>query len=183
MKNYSFILFIVFCFIYLPLFPQERSSLNDFENTLTRNRIQIGYSSIIREDDKPELKNVFLNLNHRSSKFNPYTKSFKINWALEPGINFLLIDDNDIKGLGVVPYGKVGPEMSLFKNMFIGGNVGIGASLFNYFFIYPFVGLNAYYLIPLDKNLFIELESGFHTSYVKHSQPYLIYIAGGISIK
>lgn len=176
---------VFFCFfIIYPIFSQENlASLKENENNLTRNRTQLGYSTIVRQNDKLELKNVFINLNHRTSGFNSFTKPFTVEWAFEPGINFLYIDDIDINGLGIVPYVKAGPEMILSRNLFLGGNIGLGASLTNYFFIWPFVGVNIYYLIPLDKTLFLEFETGFHTTYTKDYTPYVIYLAVGISIE
>ncbi len=79
MFNYSIKLLLLCCFIVSPIFSQENfSSLKDFEYNFTRNRTQLGYSTIVRQNDKPELKNVFMNLNHRTSRFNSFTKPFMV---------------------------------------------------------------------------------------------------------
>jgi len=182
-KNISKFLFFWFLFSII-IFPQEKSNyLQENENKLSRSRILIGYSSVIQHKEKPNLKNIFMNVNYRFSNFNPFTKSFRVKWAFEVGLNGLSIQDKDLDGIAIIPYLKTGPEMSLIKNLFIGGSFGIAASVLGYFAVFPYAGINTYYLLPLDENIFLEFEAGYHTTFFLEKTPYLIYFSAGIAIK
>jgi hypothetical protein len=85
--------------------------------------------------------------------------------------------------LYLLPYAKFGPEIRLSKNIFLGGSLGLVlVSYETSFFPFPFAGLNSFYLIELNKNLFIELEGGFHTTFSPGRLPYLVYFTAGLSL-
>ncbi|HRN70861.1 MAG TPA: hypothetical protein PLS49_06810 [Candidatus Woesebacteria bacterium] len=181
--NISKVLSIYFLFSAC-IFPQDDSNfLRENENKLSRSRILFGYSSVIQHKEEPNLKNIFINVNHRFSNFNSFTKPFRVKWAFEVGVNGLNIKDEDIDGVAIIPYVKTGPEMSLSKNLFIGGSFGIAASVLSYFAIFPYAGVNTYYLLPVDDNIFLEFEVGYHTTFFLEKTPYLIYFSTGVAIK
>lgn len=124
-----------------------------------------------------------MNVNYRTSNLDQFSKAFKISFAFEVGFNGLNINDEGFHGVAFVPYIKAGPEMSLLKYLFLGGNVGIASSILGYFAIFPYGGVNCYYLLPMRKNLFVEFEFGYHTTFFLDKTPYLIYFSAGVAIK
>ncbi len=111
-----------------------------------------------------------------------FAKPFGIKWAFETGLNGVDLHEKDLQGLAIVPYIKAGPEMSLTRNFFLAGSFGL-ASTFNYFAVFMYGGINSYYLIPLNKTLFLEIELGYHTTFFLEKIPYLIYFSTGIAFK
>ena len=174
------LLFIVFI---SQLSAQDDSIINDNSYLLSRSRILFGYSTLIQKDEKPELKNIFMNINYRTSGFDSFAKPFRIKWAFETGLSGLDLQDKDLQGIALLPYVKTGPEMSLLRNLFIGGSIGMASLVLNYFAVFLYGGINSYYLIPLNKTLFLEIELGYHTTFFLEKTPYLIYFSTGIGIK
>ncbi len=127
--------------------------------------------------------NMFFNVNYRTSEFDPFTKPFRVKWAFEIGVNGAFPIEHNLESGAIIPYAKTGPEMSLIKNLFIGGSLGLASTLPVYFAVVPFAGVNSYYLLPINRNLFVEFEFGYHTTFVVEKPPYLIYFASGIAIK
>ncbi len=150
---------------------------------LNRSRLLFGYSSLVMSDEEPMFMNMFFNVNYRTSEFDPFTKPFKVKWAFEIGLNGVFPIEHNLEGGAIIPYAKTGPEMSLMKNLFIGGSFGLAAVFMGYFGIAPYAGINSYYLLPLNRNLFVEFEFGCHSTFVVEKTPYLIYFASGIAIK
>lgn len=146
-------------------------------NTLSRYRLLSGYSFIAPQDE-PSFNNLFVNINYRSSIFNKTTKPWKIGMAFEIGTN-ILISEKVLYSIGILPYLKTGPEMKLTGNLFLGTSLGLAISIDGYPAVLHFAGLNSFYFIPLNKNLFLEFEAGFHTTFFAKSV--LVYIAAGIA--
>jgi hypothetical protein len=65
----------------------------------------------------------YLNANFRSSSLSDQEKFLSIGIASEPGINILFAPKEG--GIVLVPYGKVGPEISLSNNIFLAANIGL----------------------------------------------------------
>ena len=162
--------------------------VDDKSILLSRYRLSFGYVDLLSEDDNYEFRHFFFNLSFRSSAFEVDSSSAKVGFAFEPGVNGLIIaekvDNNKLFfDLYFVPYAKFGPEIRLGKNIFLGGSLGLVLVAYeSSFFPLPFAGLNGFYLIELNKNLFIELESGFHTTFSPGKLPYLVYITIGLSL-
>lgn len=160
----------------LPL-PTDDIQLNRF-------RLNLGYSSILQESRIPQFTNVFINLNYRTSNFDPFTKPFNVNWAMETGVNIVPLgfDEGDLEGFFIIPYVKAGPEMNLLKQLYIGSSLGLAASI-PFGFFTPIVGLHTNYLYSLENNLYLEFELGFHTAIAAPEPPYAIYFSVGTSFK
>lgn len=184
---------VLLLFSFLVIFPGSLSCtilaqdipVADLDNIgLTRSRLLFGYSGVIMKDAEPMFRNLFFNVNYRTSKFDQFTKAFRLNFASEVGLNGVMLREKDSFGSGsVIPYVKIGPEMSLGKNVFVGGSIGLAVAFIGYFGILPYAGINSYYLLPLNDDIFVEFEGGFHTSFVGENTPYMIYLASGIAIK
>ncbi len=158
-------------------------SLPDEDNIqLNRSRLLFGYTSLVMNEE-PMSANMFMNVNYRTSEFDPFTKPFKVKWALEAGLNGVFPIEHNFGSGVIIPYVKTGPEMSLMKNLFIGGSVGLAAVFYGYFGVAPYAGINSYYLLPLNRDLFVEFEFGCHSTFVAQNIPYLFYFATGIAIK
>ncbi len=157
---------------------KEQSSSN-----LSRLKMQMGYVSLIQQKFQPEFRNYFLNLSYRSSGFNESSKPFTINFAFEPGVNFLFADARDSYSLWLFPYAKFGPEMKITNNVFFGGSLGLLLLTdFENFAPFPFWGVNSFYQINLSGNLNAEIEAGFHSAFYFDNLSYLTYVSIGISI-
>jgi len=187
-KYFSLIFLLIFIISGIGIPQTSSNPVKDNSILLSRYRLSLGYVSLLSEDANFEFRHLFFNLSFRSSGFDKASSSFKIKLAFEPGINGLIIAEKDFYNelyfnLYFVPYAKFGPEVRLSKNIFLGGSFGlILASYESSFFPLPFAGLNSFYLIELNENLFIELESGFHTTFSPGKLPYLIYITAGLSL-
>ena len=168
-----------------PVSARETPSQTDNENIgLTRSRILFGYSGVYMHDEEPMFRNVFFNFNYRTSGFDQFSKPFRVKWTFEIGLNVATgIEKNNDYGGIIIPYAKTGPEMSLAKNIFIGGSMGLAAAVWAYFGVLPFAGVNSYYLLPVNNNLYVEFEFGFHTTFFSYKAPYLFYFSSGIAIK
>ena len=155
---------------------------------LSRFRLSAGYVSLLSVDEDFEFRHLFFNLSFRSSGFDKSSSPFKIKLAFEPGINGLIISEKDYNeeqqfSIYFIPYAKFGPEMRLTKNLFLGGSLGFGlASFESAFALFPFFGLNGFYLFDLNDNLSIEFETGFHSTFSSNNVPYLIYFTIGLSL-
>jgi len=184
LKLFSRLTYLILFLSSVQVLLQDNSTLiNDNENKLNRTRILFGYSSAVRPKVSPELRNIFMNVNYRLNDFDYCTKPFKVEFAFEAGLNGVSVQEKNSNMVLIVPYLKFGPEMSLTKNLFIGVGVGAATPLPSYIAFLPYGGFNAYYLIPVDRNLFVEFESGYHTAIFSTDRPYLIYFSTGISIK
>ena len=116
------------------------------------------------------------------------SSSFKIKFALEPGLNGLVIAErksNNILDfdLFIIPYAKLGPEARVAKNLFMGISVGLIFPFLNERFgAFPFTGVNSYYLLDIGNSFHLEFEAGFHTTFTGGSLPYFLYLTVGISL-
>ena len=155
---------------------------------LSRYRLSLGGVNLLVEDDNYEFRHFFFNVSFRSSGFSKESSSFKIKFAFEPGINGLIIAQRSINNeteydLFFVPYAKFGPEARIVKNLQLGISLGIiVASYQSTFGLLPFGGVNCYYLLEIKKNLYLEFETGFHTTYSPGDLPYFLYLTVGISL-
>ncbi len=141
----------------------------------------MGYVNLLKQNFDLRFNHYFLNINHRSSNFDETTSPFQVKFAFEPGVNFLF-EEEEYSKLGILPYMKFGPEMSLIKNMFIGVSAGlVGSVYYDYFVPLPFWGVNSFYLSPVSEHLNIEFEFGFHSSFFFSEPTYLMYFTVGIS--
>ena len=157
------------------------------ENTFSRNRIILGYVELLSHYPEDENKAFFLNCSYRSSSLNKASKLFKMDFALETGLNFAFQSQFDRKWKStniIIPYGKFGPEIYLGKNILFAGSAGLATILAEgpfYAYPVPFAGLNSFYLIDLSRNFSIELECGFHTFLGPDNPPFWGYLNVGIS--
>jgi hypothetical protein len=138
-----------------------------------------GYSAFVSKYESPELRHWFMNLNYRTSDFHKFVKPLSFGGTLELGVNISFPAERGWDVVFFLPYIKAGPELSLFKNVFISGNAGIAAP-YLYTLVF-FGGLNMSYLIPVSESYLIEIEYGVHTSWF-HGNLYLIYFTTGFAI-
>jgi hypothetical protein len=161
---------IIILFYSTNITPQVISdSLNVKEyRTLSRLKLSGGY--FVGKYSEVGKDSPFLNLQFRATQLNKYSKDFDAGLSFEAGINL-------IKGLFPV-YAKAGPEAKIIGNLIIGANVG-----FIGIFIYPipFYGFNSFYLFNIYNNIYLELESGFHSSFSEKNTP-IFYLSLGLSV-
>ena len=154
---------------------------------LSRYRLAIGYCRIVPEESGFDFKHYFLNLSYRTSGFSASSHSISVSGFLEGGVNALIMSEIDHNGFGTyfTPYGKLGPEINLTGNTFLSGSIGLVLITYGYYFgPVPFVGINAFYLLKLNNDLFLEIETGFHTTFPNVDKlPYLMYLNLGLSLK
>lgn len=186
MKN-KISLLLIFCFIisFGKTMSQVKTDRLHYDSErLSRFRLSLGYVNLIEDDSNFEFSHYFFNLSFRSSGFSKNSDALTVKFAFEPGVNGLIIS-NDYShdcNLYFTPYAKFGPEIKLGQDLFLG--VSLGIVLVTYessFFPLPFLGMNGFYLIELNNNLSVELESGFHTTFSPENLPFLVYISAGIS--
>jgi len=157
----------------------DSSNLSINKKLLSRTRIINGVSGLsLSKTNQSAL--FYLNTNFRSSSFTDMQKFFSIGIASEPGVNIIFAPKDG--GIVLVPYGKVGPEISLSNNFFLAANVGMVGIIYPQVigiitFIY---GANIFYLIKISEDNYIELETGFHSP-VQAPNTMLFYLAVGIS--
>jgi len=187
MRDSLILIGFVLLFIFID-YSSAQSSLNLEETSmekLSRFRLSIGYVKLLQEDDDVSFKHPFFNLSYRSSSFDRSSSEFKIKLAFEPGINGLLIANNDFNNKSnysfyFLPYAKFGPDARLDKNLFLSASLGLAlASYESNFAPLPFIGLNGFYLYQLDNNFSIEVEGGVHTSI---GLPLFAYVTVGIAL-
>lgn len=146
-------------------------------NTLTRNKLSVGFVKIIEGQYEPALDKDFINISRRVTKLNSFSKPLKIELGFEGGVNLIP------EPLLLIPYAKTAVELNLIKYLTLSGNLGLGASLIQYQAVFLFWGFNSNYLIPINKDLFIEFEIGFNSPIISKDSPYLVYFSTGIAIK
>ena len=182
--KYVIILF-VFALNETSVAQTDESFINQNLNLFSRYRLSVGYVSLLIDDSNFEFRHPFFNWSYRSSGFNKASSSFGVEFAFEPGVNGLIVskilDDGSDFGFFFVPYAKLGPEMRFGKNTFVAASAGFILVTYEKFFPLPFLGLNNFYLIPLNEKLNIEVEAGFHTTFSHDNLPLLTYINIGIS--
>jgi hypothetical protein len=112
----------------------------------------------------------FFNLNYRATQLLKYENTVQFSFAFEAGVNLVS---------GLFPlYAKAGPELEIINNLILAGNIGyIGILIYPV----PFYGVNGFYLIQLSKNINLEIEGGFHSSFWVVTEP-LYYLSLGISL-
>jgi hypothetical protein len=185
--NFKFFIFVLLLLISGSIFSQSNDkAFNESTNLLSRYRFSGGYVNLLLEDAGFEFRHPFFNLSFRSSGFEKASPSFQIKLSFEPGINGLIVnkkilDDGTDLNIFFVPYAKFGPEMKLGRNVLLGGSLGLILITYEKFFPFPFLGLNSFYLIPMNEKLNIEIESGFHTTFSPENLPLLFYITAGVS--
>ncbi|MCF8355584.1 MAG: hypothetical protein K9H48_14120 [Melioribacteraceae bacterium] len=183
MTTRLFTLLFLICILVSTIPAQNlKPEVEHSKSTFTRNRTLFGYSAVVQKKLKPTFRNIFLNISHRESEFDKFGKSFKLEFAFEYGTNLVFGLDDTYISLLLLPYFKIGPEIRIMKNLFVGGNFGLAASFFSYLAAIPFSGVNTYYLVPLKKNFVIEFEAGFHKSFFIVNSPSAIYISAGIAL-
>jgi hypothetical protein len=182
-------LFILLLSVPLNIFPQTDSVItNDNNDRLSRYRLSLGTVNLLMADDNYEFRHFFFNVSFRSSGFNKDLSSFKIKFAFEPGVNGLIVAQKNANNemtydLFLVPYAKFGPEANIVKNLHLGLSLGLVLGSYkSTFFPLPFAGINCFYLLEIKNNLYLEFETGFHTSFSRGTLPYLVYLTVGISI-
>lgn len=185
MKN-KILIFISLLLLSELLFSQSNSSaVDERDNLLSRYRISGGLVSLLFEENNFDFQYPFFNIRFRSSGFSK-TKSdlFKIKFAFEPGVNGLILKSNIEYEIDLffIPYAKFGPEIRLSENLFLGVSSGVIVITYVKFTPVPFFGLNSFYLIPLSEKFFLEMEGGFHTTFVPEKLPLLFYISAGIAV-
>lgn len=169
MINACYIL-IFLSFTSLNVFPQIGldSQSVDKSKTLSRLKLSTGYFGG-KYIDLGE-NTFFLNFNYRASQLLTYEDNPQFGFAFEAGTNYF--------SGGFPLYAKAGPELEVVKNFILAANVGYNGILLSPF---PFYGINIFYLIDISRNLNIEFESGFHSSFTIETDP-LFYISFGLSI-
>lgn len=150
---------------------------NNKLNTLTRNKLSVGFVKIIEGQSEPILDEYFIYISRRITKLNSFSKPLKIELGFEGGVNFIP------EPLLLIPYAKTAVELNLIKYMTLSGNIGLGGSLIQYQAVFLFWGFNSNYLIPLNKDLFIEFEIGFNSPIISKDSFNLVYFTTGIAIK
>ncbi|MBE7477074.1 MAG: hypothetical protein HS131_10135 [Ignavibacteriales bacterium] len=162
-------------------FAQENTCIEkDSYQRLSRFRLSLGYVDLLSNYD--EFRYPFINLSYRSSGFDRSSYNVKVDLAFELGINTLIITykHSDDYNVYFLPYAKFGPEIRLYRNLFIAGCAGLALATYDLNFApAPFLGLNGFYLFELNNKLSLELESGIHTTF---GWPLLFYITIGISV-
>jgi len=162
------------------LCQSDSDSILSNQEKLSRFRLSVGYIDLLSEYS--DLSYPFINLNFRSSGFNRSSYKIEVELAFEIGINALIIiyKNSDDFNLYFLPYAKFGPEIRLYKNLFIAGCAGLALATYDLNFApAPFMGLNGFYLFELNNDLSLELESGIHTTF---RWPLLFYVTIGISL-
>jgi hypothetical protein len=141
-----------------------------FEESKTLSRLKLSGGYFVGEYSEVGEDSPFLNFNYRGTQINKHNKNFEVGLSFEAGINF-------IKGLFPV-YVKAGPEARIIDNLIVGANGG-----FIGMFIYPisFYGFNSFYLFEISNNIYLELESGFHSPFTGDFSP-IYYLNIGLSI-
>lgn len=163
-------------------------SLSSPLHTFSRTRILVGITSLQPDNTDVNFSHPFLNINYRSSSLGSFSRTFKANFAFEPGVNFLFITEqtgNEIIPF-VVPYAKVSPEIYLGNNILLSLSGGLSFLLLfqSEFYPFPFAGLNCFYLIDFSEKVYLEFECGFHTTFTNGTTaPYLFYFDVGLAIK
>jgi len=169
MNRFYYLIIIIFI-VTTNIFSQIDLDSQNVETNKTLSRLKLSGGYFIGKYSEVGEDFPFLNFNFRATQLNKISNQFDVGLALEAGVNFTG---------GLFPlYAKAGPEIKVIDNIIVGANLGyLGI------FIYPipFYGLNAFYLFEISKNIFIELESGFHSSFTEKNAP-IVYINFGISV-
>lgn len=185
--NYSNRKFIFLSMLYFycfsNIYPQiAEPSKQSGKDLLSRFRIINGVSGFtLAKNDSPAL--YYINVDYRTSSYSDSTNFFSLGFAAEPGINVVFSPEN-IKDVFILPYAKVGPEISLFKNMYLGANVGFVGFLSEgtLGMVTPVYGVNYFYLINITEKSYIELETGFHSPF-QAPKSMFFYVAAGFSFR
>ncbi len=161
-----FILLLLFSLYSANICPQNIDGVKSFK-TLSRLKLSGGY--FLGEKSIIGGNSWFANFNYRASLLNKYGENFEIAPAVEGGIN--------ISNWFFPLYIKAGPEVKIIKNIMAGAAIGYVGIL-----VYPtpFYGFNAFILNNLSENIYLELEGGFHFSFLDKNIP-IFYLSAGIS--
>lgn len=95
--------------------------------------------------------NKTFNFDVRCSRINikPNQKPVQLGWAYEIGsVHYYL------------PYVKISPELRMWRYIYFETYIGTSFILPYFYYLIPFVGVNAGVMIPLSKNIRIEFERG-----------------------
>lgn len=167
------------------IFPQ---TTEDRAYLLSRVKISGGFVTVLSEERNFDIDYPFLNLSYRSSGFDKFSSSLKLKGAYEVGLNALLIADKtpasrNAFALFPLPYFKVGPELRLYRNIFLAANGGLAIIPFPASLgAIPFIGVNTFYLVRFGDSTCIEFETGFHMPIINFSNTaYLTYLTVGIA--
>jgi hypothetical protein len=167
-RLFSLLIFIIFYSINIT--PQVILDAENAEESKTLSRLKLSGGYFMGEYSEIGRNSPFINLNYRATELKKYVKGFEAGLSFEAGVNV-------IKGVFPV-YAKAGPEAKITGNLILGLNAG-----FTGIFIYPipFYGLNSFYLFNISDNIYLELESGFHSSFSEKKAP-VFYLSVGLSV-
>jgi len=185
-KNKGLIFILLLCFNNL-VYAQQTKDETSSEN-YSRFRLLTGAYDMVGKDPNFRYKNVFMNVNYKTSYFTDKSNPIKVKFSLEPGIYFASISEYDGKNvkeysIHVEPYIRVGPELLLFNNIFINGSTGILAVTHsNGISPMVFVNANASSLIKLTEELNLEIELGVNLPFIFYGNSGTLYFSIGLSL-
>jgi hypothetical protein len=163
----KFIFLIPFFFCTSNIFSQRDpdSGITGQSKTLSRLKLSGGY--FIGKYSEAGEDSPFLNFNYHAAELNKSHDQFDFGFAAEAGVYITN---------GFFPfYLKAGPEIVIIKNLIAGINIGyLGI------FVYPvlYYGFNSFYLLELSNSIYLEFESGFHSSFTEKNTPVFYFNAG-----
>jgi hypothetical protein len=154
MNKFIFLIPIFFCTSNILSQGDSDSGITGESKTLSRLKLSGGY--FIGRNSEAGEDSPFLNFNYYAAELNKSNDQFDFGFAAEAGVYM---------GSGFFPfYLKAGPEIVIIKNLIAGINIGyLGI------FVYPvpFYGLNSFYLLELSDSIYLEFESGFHSTFTE----------------
>ncbi len=162
------IIFIVPVFFFSSnIFSLETSDSVTASESKTLSRLKLSGGYFIGKYSEAWEDSPFLNFNYHAAELNKTHDQFDFGFAAEAGVYI---------NNGFFPfYLKAGPEIVIIKNLIAGINIGyLGI------FVYPvpYYGLNSFYLLELSNSIYMEFESGFHSSFTEKNTPVFYFNAG-----
>jgi predicted alpha/beta superfamily hydrolase len=122
-----------------------------------RTRLQVSSTNKFSRDSFEISLPIIFNLNFRNSQLDSIQlkSNVSLSFSTESGVN--VYPD----AFFILPYFKIGPELRLYKNLYIDAHVGIGLTFsIGGFLPFPFWGTEAGYIFNLSKNHSLEFEIG-----------------------
>lgn len=90
-KNHLRLLLFFTLIVCCEIFSQQDVKVIDDNNlnTLTRNKLSVGFVNIVEGKSEPTLNEGFINISRRVTKLNSFSKPLKIELGFEGGINLI----------------------------------------------------------------------------------------------
>lgn len=154
----------------LSVFPQADSSSQSMDDSKSLSRVKLSVGYFLGKYSAVGENFPFINFNYHATILGKHSMRFDSGLFCEAGINYF-------EGL-FPPYIKAGPQLKLYKNFIAGLSAGFVGILV---YPIPFYGMNFYHLFELYGNSYVELETGFHLSFISKDIP-IFYLSIGVSI-